>query len=217
MRADVDAATLRTLAKELYAHESGLGGWLARHRPAVCPFELLVPHVPPGATVLDIGCGGGLFLGLLAACGRLESGYGIDPSVSVIDRARRMAARFGTQLQFDSRAPGAELPPGAFTVVSMIDVAHHVAPAQLERLLGDALDRTAVGGRFVYKDMAARPVAHAIANRVHDAVLARQWIHYVPIARVRAIAERAGFRVIDRRDARRFVYAHELLVAERPA
>ena len=48
-------------------------------------------------------------------------------------------------------------------------------------------------------------------------MIARQWIRYVPIDDVRRVVEDAGFRVIARADARRYVYAHELLVAERLA
>lgn len=219
MSVDVDAETIRQAARTLYAGEPGFGGWLSRNRPAICPFERLVAQVPTGASVLDIGCGGGLFLGLLAETGRLRLGVGIDPDARAIERARRMSRRraYEALLRFDTVSPDAALPTGQFDVVAMIDVMHHVAPAAQSAALEAALARVAPGGRFVYKDMARRPIAAAMANRLHDLLLARQWIHYVPIERVANAATAGGLRPRARAAARRFVYVHEWLIAERPA
>jgi hypothetical protein len=43
-------------------------------------------RVPAGARVLDVGCGNGALLGLLAP--RISSGLGVDASARMIDRAR---------------------------------------------------------------------------------------------------------------------------------
>jgi 2-polyprenyl-3-methyl-5-hydroxy-6-metoxy-1,4-benzoquinol methylase len=215
---DVDAHTTDRVARELYADAPGIGGWLTRHRPAVCPFELLVSHVPCDATVLDVGCGSGLFLGMLAATRRVRRGLGVDPDARAIARAERMRDRagWGRTLTFEAPAPDADLPRGPFDVVAMIDVLHHVAPTAQDALLRAAIARVAPGGRFLYKDMAQRPRALALVNRMHDLIVARQWIHYVPIARVVDVVRASGLRVRARADARRYVYAHELVVAERP-
>lgn len=222
MRIEPTRASLQAAARALYAGDGTLAARLARWRPAICPFELLIAEVPHGATVLDVGCGGGLFLGLLAADGRIHSGLGVDPSVPAISAARAMAERHarraphGSALDFRTLGPGETLPAGPFDVVSLVDVLHHVAPRDQLALVRHALERVAPGGRFIYKDMARRPRLAAVANRLHDAVMARQWIHYLPIDAVANAAREAGFTIVVRRDARRFVYAHELLVCVRP-
>ena len=57
-----------------------------------------------------------------------------------------------------------------------------------------ACDRVRLGGLLIYKDTASAPAWAAWVNRLHDLVLARQWIHYAPIADVEAIAGRAARR-----------------------
>jgi len=80
---------------------------------------------PEGTTLLDVGCGGGLFAEALA-----ESGFavtGVDPSPSTIGIARAHAA----ESQYDNNyvvASGESLPFGdeAFDVVCCCDVLEHV-------------------------------------------------------------------------------------------
>jgi hypothetical protein len=47
---------------------------------------------------------------------------------------------------------------------------------------------------------------------MHDLLLARQWIHYVPLSLVKSWAEDAGLALHHEESYARFVYGHELLV-----
>ncbi len=58
------------IARELFCNAPLPMRLLQRYRPCICPFESLVPDIQEGSSVLDVGCGCGLFLGLLAALGR---------------------------------------------------------------------------------------------------------------------------------------------------
>ena len=66
-----------------------------RLRLFICPFEALVAAIPRGARRLDLGCGRGLFLGLLALTGRIGKNCGIDRSEIVIQSAQRMVKSSG--------------------------------------------------------------------------------------------------------------------------
>src|SRR5687767_1446958 len=117
---DYTAGSLSGMARSLYVGGPVLMRKLQHWRPYICPFERLVEHVPVGASVLDVGCGCGLFLGLLAASGRKPRGVGFDVSGGAIDVAQAMAERakaHGADLRFERRDATAAWPAGRFDVV----------------------------------------------------------------------------------------------------
>lgn len=187
-------------------------------RPYICPFEVLIERVPAGARVLDVGCGSGLFLGLLARKGSIAEGVGFDVDERAVSVARRMALRTpnGTRLRFDCLAPDAPWPEGPFDVVSMVDVMHHV-PVEAQRdVVRKVAERLRPGGLFLYKDMVERPRWRALANRLHDLVVARQWIHYLDLDAVIDEGRRRGLRATQRGRVDRWWYGHEYAVLEKP-
>ncbi|CAN5827538.1 hypothetical protein BH11PLA1_BH11PLA1_01030 [soil metagenome] len=229
----MDSSRLSALAREIYSRGPVLFRTLQHLRPFICPFEELLPHVPAGGSVLDVGCGGGLWLHLMARLGIISRGVGFDSSAKAValatDAAGRMSgngARTGrgesklgamkeAELQFiqlDARAPW---PRGEFDVVSIIDVIHHVPPEAQRRVIDDAAGRVAPGGVLIYKDMCRRPRWRAGLNRLHDLVMARQWIHYCAIEEVEAWAVEAGLRVERAAFLPRWWYGHELRVFRR--
>lgn len=201
-------------ARELYAEADGATRWLQSLRPHICPFESVVSRVPNGSTVLDIGCGAGLLLALLAKEQRLVSGVGFDYSAAAIAAACAMAARSGLSrlLRFEHLSAQDEWPAGEFDAVTMIDVLHHVAPDDQRAVVERCARLLPPGGVFVYKDMAAHPWWAAAANRLHDLVVARQWIHYRSVEEVAHWMAEAGLEVSGVERTQRWCYAHELLV-----
>ena len=211
-RSDVAAS-----AKALFAPERGWRAQLQAWRPAICPFERLLPWVPQNATALDIGCGAGLLLGILARSGRVSHAVGLDGDADALARATRMSMRVPTAtLAFVHASDTRMWPTSLFDVVLLIDVLHHITPEAQDAFVRAALARVRPGGRFIYKDMAAKPLWYAWANRAHDLVLAHQWIHYVAPARVVEQAIGNGFALLHQEHVRRKWYAHDLLVFERP-
>lgn len=206
-------------ARMLFGARSGLRSHLQTWRPFICPVDDVLRWVPKQATVFDIGCGAGLLPGLLVLRGHRASITGVDASPSAIALARDIAERFDGEpsLTFHVTATTVEWPAGPFDVVMMVDVLHHIPPAVQQSFVSDALARVAPGGRFVYKDMARRPLFHAAANRLHDLVIAREWIHYVDPNVVTSLATAAGLRPRHVSHHRQWWYAHDLLVFERPA
>jgi hypothetical protein len=58
--------------------------------------------------------------------------------------------------------------------------------------------------------MCLRPWWKSQANRLHDLVVAREFITYAPVQAVEQWANEAGMHVILREDISRFWYGHEL-------
>jgi 2-polyprenyl-3-methyl-5-hydroxy-6-metoxy-1,4-benzoquinol methylase len=201
-------------ARQLYVNAPVVLRTVQRLRPAICPFEPLIGLVPPRARVLDIGCGPGLFLGLLAAFGYEVEGIGFDTSASAIASARVMSSKTapGARLQFLRLASDSAWPVGSFDVVVMIDVLHHI-PVQAQRhFFVRATQKVSPGGILLYKDMCRRPYWKALLNRLHDLVVAQQWIHYVPADRVEQWAAECGLASEVRENFSRLWYGHELRV-----
>lgn len=216
----MSAAQLSSTAAILFVDGSIVLRLLQRFRPYICPFEAILPIIPEGSDVLDVGCGGGLFLGLLAANGRIRSGFGFDSSVKAIAIAKRMSRFFQQgegrlKLEFQQRDASDGMPDRYFDVVSIIDVMHHVPPLFQRSVLEMAASRLRPSGLLIYKDMVRKPLWRAWANRLHDLVLARQWIHYAPIEHVEQWARDLDLQIIDARSFNRFCYGHELRVFRR--
>lgn len=206
------------IARELYVS----GPWglrtLNRLRPFICPFGPLIEAVPPQSTVLDVGCGAGLFLGLLGHLNVIKVGIGIDTNRQAIELAQRMSGRLPPTVTVIFKCLEADAPwplKQSADVVSLIDVMHHIPPADQSTVIKRAASAVRPGGLLLYKDMVSRPAWRATSNRLHDLVLARQWIHYVPMDIAIGWAEDAGFRLLRRHQMNRYWYGHEMAVFER--
>ena len=194
---------------------------IQHHRHRICPITPVADQVPPGSSVLDIGCGGGLLIAHLAATGRAASALGFDASRPAIALAQSMRPRLQTiapqaDVRFEHRPVQQGLPQDTFDAVCLIDVMHHVPTEAQERAFRDAASRVRPGGRFVYKDMCDAPLWRAGMNRLHDLAMARQWIRYVPIEAIESWAADEGLTLAHAEDINMIWYGHELRVFARP-
>lgn len=111
-------------------------------------------RVPAGARVLDVGCGNGALLGLLAP--RISSGFGVDASARMIDRARARNARHAN-LQFAAiDGPRLPLPDASVDlVISLLSFRY----LDWDPIMQEFARVLAPGGRLLVVDMVAAPLA----------------------------------------------------------
>lgn len=187
---------------------------MQRNRPRICPFSRILEFVPMQGSVLDVGCGDGLFLGLLSQLGDVQ-GIGFDISAAAVTRANAMAKRIdaGKPVRYLHVTPDSEWPSGPFDVVSIIDVLHHVTPESQQHVIEMSAARVRRGGILIYKDIAAG--VGGMMNRLHDFVVARERIHYVKPETVMRWAEGVSLKLEHFEDIRRLWYPHQLLVFRR--
>jgi 2-polyprenyl-3-methyl-5-hydroxy-6-metoxy-1,4-benzoquinol methylase len=207
-------------AGEYYKNHSFADRTLVNLRPYICPFKPLVGWVPSNANVFDIGCGTGLWLITLANSVDIKSGIGVDINSSSIRKAKLAVTSYKgagglIDLNFQQTSDSRDWPKeDRFDVVSLVDVLHHIPASIQAKFIGDAIQMIKPGGRLLYKDMSNKPWVAGLGNRLHDLVLARQWINYFPISRVAQIATSAGGKVRYQDNWQRAFYAHELLVVD---
>jgi len=186
---------------------------MIRHRPDICPPWRFYEHIPQGASVLDVGCGMGSHLITLAALDRISSGHGVDVSSRAIDQAALAAKSYPrSNLTFEVMRSIDSVPKNKFDVVIMIDVMHHVPKDRRESTFFGCVERVKSGGIFIYKDMADRPSFNAFANRMHDLVIAGEWVRYLPLETALEWGSAAGLQLVRRAEYKKLFYAHELLV-----
>lgn len=205
-------------AQRLYRAAPPVSRALQSLRPYICPFDILLSAVPADSHMLDVGCGAGLLLGLVAAKYPDASGIGFDSSGHAILAAQKMAADNGyaDRIRFEHRAVGDDWPAGRFDVVSLVDVLHHIPPALQQAAIEQSFAHVRPGGVMIYKDMGQRPRVSALWNRAHDLLLARQWIHYRAIADVQRWLEALGAQIVKSHAQSIGLYAHELIVVKKP-
>ena len=170
-------------ARALYSGGPSFVRLIQRNRHLIAPVERVLAAVPAGSSVLDIGCGGGLMLNCLAAIGRIREGVGIDASAHAVSVARAGASRLNAVSaipRFEVRKAEHGLPEGAFDVVLLADVLHHVPVAGREPLFALAASRVRPGGILLIKEMRPEPAWRALMNQAHDLVVARQLVRHLP-------------------------------------
>lgn len=212
-------AQVSDIARQIYCDGPIMLRKLQHWRPLICPYHVLLDQVPADVRVLDVGCGAGLFLGTLASTGRIAGGLGFDSSESAIAAAGAMTRQLpeNHDISFQHLDATKPWPEGEFDLISMIDVMHHVPPVAQRGVFAQAAARVAPGKWFLYKDMARRPAWRATANRLHDLVVAQEWIHYVDIDEILTWGTQEGLTVQARQNIDMLWYRHELTLFQRPS
>jgi 2-polyprenyl-3-methyl-5-hydroxy-6-metoxy-1,4-benzoquinol methylase len=217
--ASATPAELRRFFMAAYCDTPAPLRWLSAIRPYVCPYDTLLRFIPDGGDVLDVGCGAGSLLALLAATKKIRRGVGCDVAQPPLESARAAARRIGAEdtLTFQHVRSIAEAPEGPFDIVAMVDVLHHVPPPQRAEVFACAARRVAPGGVFVYKDMTARPGGRRLAHNIDDYVFTREWVQQVPDGAVETWAVDQHLALVHGEFIPRLIYGHELRVFQRPA
>jgi len=217
MGEDLSTSALSRIARSLYNNVPTVYRLLQGYRPLICPFGELIQAIPSGVRILDIGCGGGVFLGLLAHFGKITHGTGLDTNVKAIEMANIMRETCSgkDRLKFKQLDLEQYWPTEIFDVVSIIDVIHHVPPEKQTDVIRKAMACVSRGGTFVYKDITEKPMWRLWASRIHDLILAHQYISVLSFKTLVETAQDCGFSLSDHQTINLLWYGHELAVFKR--
>jgi 2-polyprenyl-3-methyl-5-hydroxy-6-metoxy-1,4-benzoquinol methylase len=173
-------------------------------RALTCPFIPLLERFPTTGAVLDVGCGHGLLIHLLARDplrGNLKI-HGIDHDSAKIAAARRVAS---AGLQF-SAGNLSLFPEPVFDAVSIVDVLYTVRKAAWSEILQGCARVLKPGGRLIVKEVVDRPRWKYWAIMAQEALSVRVFgitkgerPHFESPACYRKAMEAAGFGIIEER------------------
>ena len=216
MQARLSAGEISKLTRALYTQGNIARRWMVHLRPYICPFEEVIARVPERASVLDVGCGDGLFLNVLGQLQVTSKSLGFDQNQIAIESARTAKNNQPTEdIEFRVWSTNEAWPDGLFDIVSMIDVLHHISPAQKQFAIEEAVRHVKPGGLFLFKDIGASPKWRAWFNSLHDYVLTRERVTYTVLDTVAAWALPFEMEETERQTINRLWYGHELLVLKR--
>lgn len=198
----------QTLSRDLTLKDRILMG----QRPRICPFHVLVDFIEQGSSVLDIGCGSGLWLFLLARLNRIASGCGVEIRSEKIALANSLK-RDNDPLMFSALSPEEAWPDQSVDCLSMIDVLHHVPPAEQKNFI-QRIGATQAR-RIIFKDIDPTAKIKSCMNTLHDLVLSQQKPTYCRKNKVAEWLEEMGYRIqhVGRHDM--LWYSHYLIVADK--
>lgn len=214
--------TRNELVSFLKSHYGNSPGFLARskaiYRPLICPFDRLLNLLPEGQRVLDIGCGTGVFLQLVAKFRRPSAVGGLEINPRAIDCARKLFASI--QHRVPARLEpydGTSLPAwiGEYDYVFLVDVFHHIPPNQQVQTLESLFVTMKPGAKLIIKDIDAGQPFWCLFNKLHDLVLAGQYPHECAASDMQAHLSEAGFVVNEMTKERIYLYPHYTIVSEK--
>ncbi len=174
-------------------------------------------YLPAEGTILDMGCGFGLFSLYYAQLLPTASFRGFDLNRRRVELATATARRLGlsnvTYEVGDAREWRADRQHAA---AYMLDIVHHIPPETVEPLLAELHKAVRPGGVLVVKDVDTQPAYKRWFTHVLDLLVSPGGvIHYWPAAELQALLQRIGFRVYRHLMVDFLPYPHVLYVCYR--
>jgi 2-polyprenyl-6-hydroxyphenyl methylase/3-demethylubiquinone-9 3-methyltransferase len=152
-----------------------------------------------GRRVIDVGCGGGLLAEAMAARGARVTGIDMTPEALQVARAHATANGLGIDYRLGTAETWARKEPGAFDVLTCMELVEHVPdPASLIRACA-ALVRP--GGDVFFSTVNRTWLARALVIVASEYLLrivrpgTHQYRRFVRPRELAAYARRAGLRV----------------------
>jgi SAM-dependent methyltransferase len=180
-----------------------------------CPFLRVLPHLPPGARVLDLGAGHGTFALLAVASGA--------PSVVAVEPDARKLLATHRQPRVRFVAGYSDAIGGTFDAVTVFDVLYRIPLDAWDGLLRQAHDRLAPGGVLLVKEIDPGHRLKALWNRTQEkaadglGMTLGEAFSYETRERMRDRLGRLGFERFEAVDlGAGYPHAHILYVARRP-
>ncbi len=174
-------------------------------------------YLPDTGSVLDIGCGFGLFSLYYAATGPGRLVRGVDVDRRRIAMARRAAARLALDNVVYEEGDARDFKGDTeVSAAYMLDIVHHVPPAAVPPLLRQLHRAVAPGGLLLVKDVDTRPAAKRWFTWTLDKVMDRRApVRYWSAEELAAALDTAGFTVRRHLMVDVLPYPHVLYVCER--
>lgn len=188
-----------------------------KYRPYVCPFDELLDYARKEKNIYDVGCGSGQFCSLVAKFTNVKDISGIEIDESLVDNAKKINAQFSKNKKVSFTVfDGTTIPDdiGKYDLIFMIDVYHHIPKKLRDDFMKQLYKKMKPGARLMLKDIDGGSPFVA-CNKVHDIIFAQELSHEISFKRANNLLESLGFKIVEGRKKRIFVYPHYFLLAQK--
>lgn len=196
-----------------------------RYRVRMTPFGAIEALVPRSGSVLDVGCGHGVFSVWLAESSSQRTVHGVDVSEAKLVHARRAVAvaGLGDRVRIDSVLPGWEPATSMYDSVVVNDVLYLLDEPHARRLLVSCCRALRPGGTLVVKEVSDSPRPKYLLGLAQEWIAVR-WLGITegagftprPLDLVGATLDDLGWSVREWRLDRGYPYSHAALVSTSP-
>jgi len=185
-------------------------------RSIIIPFPLIEKHVPKDGTVVDIGCGFGIFAHFMSIKSKGRNVIGIELNEKRISQANQIYGNL-SNLQFICNDITSSDIPKADTITA-IDVFHHIPSLELQiNLLESCFSVLQKNGMLIIKDVDTKPIWKYWWNKIHDYIMTKgEPVLYNDSSIMKELIKNAGFRLEKFEMFTGQPYAHVLYVAVKP-
>lgn len=184
-------------------------------RPLIVPFELIENHIPKKCTVVDVGCGFGIFANFIA----LKSKHRIVIGMELIEK------RISIAKKIYQNTPNLNFICGDITstqipktdIITLVDVLHHIPILeQQENLLKSCFSVLSDNGIIIIKDVDTKPKWKYYWNYLHDYIMTKgESVLYQNQNNVKILLAKAGFKVEKVLEIKNYPYAHILYIGKK--
>ena len=157
----------KDIVYRFFRRQGLISGLFFKVRDWLCPIDFLLPHIPSQGTLLDLGCGLGVFATSFAVAKPELQILGVDIEHKRILKAQQIASPI-SNLQFREGQVENLLQDEQFDCITMIDVIHHLPRPLQAPLIHWAYTHVRPGGRLIIKEIDSHPRWMLKATQLHD-------------------------------------------------
>ena len=188
-----------------------------KYRPIICPFKDLIDFAKDKVSVFDVGCGSGQFCALIAKYTSVEKIMGIEINERLVKNANEVNEEFRINKDIKFEVFNGKVIPDEiknYDLVYMIDVFHHIPPAQQLAFMEQLQQKMKPGATLVFKDIdGGSPLV--VCNKMHDLVFAGEIGKEISFTKAKDMLTKAGFNITDSFKKTVFVYAHYFVICQK--
>lgn len=180
--------------------------------------EEIGQYLPQRGSVLDVGCGFGLFSLYFARRAPGRTILGCDIDARRIAFAKTSAERLGlANVRYEVADAASFVPSGEFDAIYMLDLLHHLPRAAVPDFLASLRGHLRAGGALVVKEVEDRPAWKRWFTLLLDRLMVgAEPIHYWSAAELTALLQDLGLEVVRHRMRDVLPYPHILYVGRAP-
>ena len=184
-------------------------------RPLIIPFDVIEEHIPKTGTIVDIGCGYGIFASYIASKSTKRNVIGIDLNKKRIFLAKKKFSNIANLKFICNNITSSEIPHA--DGITAIDVIHHIPTLELQTsLLKTCFSVLGENGKLIIKDVDTKPLWKYLFNWIHDYLMTRgEPVLYNSQNTFKNLLEKTGFELEKKMNIKNYPYSHVLFIAKK--